>query len=287
MFDAEYAEYRCSACKKDIKNIAVQYKKCRKLFYHPGCIVKHKIYNNRQELTKCEGPFEEIRIESEREEKMKRTVGGSDRERTNSIGAAGSTTNMSGSAGRQSMTDTKIDWLVKTVREIKDEIACKKESKSIIREIIRSEMEEFKREFEKLKENMKGRNDDLLGNTHRSYANAVSEKRKENIIIVKPNKEQESETIKKLVKEKINITNMTIGITKLRKGNKGTVILGCESEGEMEELKATVQDKLGKDYSIMEPTGVKPRIKIINVGKEEMTLDDENLINHLSNHKAK
>lgn len=50
---------------------------------------------------------------------------------------------------------------------------------------------------------------------------------------------------------------MAVGITKLRKENKGTVIHGCESEGEMEELKATVQDRLGKDYSIMEPKGVK------------------------------
>lgn len=59
---------------------------------------------------------------------------------------------------------------------------------------------------------------------------------------------------------------------------KGTVILGCESEGEMEELKVTVQDKLGKDYSITKPKGVQPKIKIINVSEEEMTLDDENLI---------
>lgn len=129
MIDADYAEYKCSACKKDIKNIAVQCKKCRKLFYHPGCTIKYKIYNNRQELVKCEGPFEKIRIESEKEEGMRRTMGGSDGERANSMGAAGSTANMSGSAGRQSMTDTKIDWLVKTVREMKDEIACKKEIK--------------------------------------------------------------------------------------------------------------------------------------------------------------
>lgn len=100
MIDADYAEYRCSACKKDITNIAVQCKKCRKLFYHPGCINKHKIYNSRQELVRCEGPFEEIRIESEKEENMKKTMGGGDRERTNSIGDAGSTANTSGSASR-------------------------------------------------------------------------------------------------------------------------------------------------------------------------------------------
>lgn len=101
---------------------------------------------------------------------------------------------------------------------------------------------------------MKGKTDESLSNTRRSYANAVSE-RKESVIIVKPKKQRESETTKKIVKEKINITNMAVGITKLRKGNKGTIILGCESEGEMEELKPTVQDKMGKEYNIMEPEG--------------------------------
>lgn len=279
MIYADYAEYRCSACKKDIKNIAVQCKKCTKLFYHPGCAIKHKVYNSRQELVRCEGPFEEIRIEIEKEEtNMRKATGGSDRERTNSIGDARSTASTSGSASKQSMIDKKIEWLVKTVGEMKDEMACKKEIKTIIREIVRSEMEVIIQEFEALKESMKGKTDKSMGNTHRSYANAVSEKKKENIIIVKPKKQQESETTKKLVKEKINITNMAVGITKLKKGNKGTVILGCENEGEMEELKASVQDKLGKDYSIMEPRGVKPKIKIINVGEEEMGLDDENMM---------
>lgn len=40
-----------------------------------------------------------------------------------------------GGAGRLSSTDMKIDWLVRTVKEMKDEVACKKEIKSMIREI--------------------------------------------------------------------------------------------------------------------------------------------------------
>lgn len=268
MIDADYAEYRCSACKKEIKNIAVQCKKCGKLFYHPGCTIKHKVYNSKQELVKCEGPFEEINIINEKEENMKK--GG------NEIGATGPTACTSGGAGGQ--FDAKIDWLINTVREMKDEIAGKKEIKAVIKEIVKSEMEEIKREIEALKECMKGQIGDSVSNTSKSYANAVTGKYKENVIIVKPKKQQESEITKKLVKEKVNITNMAVGITKLRKGNNGTVILGCEGEGEMKELKATVQEKLGIDYSITEPKGIMPKIKIINVGEEEMALDDKNLI---------
>lgn len=116
------------------------------------------------------------------------------------------------------------------------------------------------------------------GSVQKSYANTVMEKKKESVLMVKP-KQQESETTKKVVKEKINITNMVVGVTKFRKGNNGTVILGYESESEMEKLKHTVQNILGKDYNIMELKATKPKIKVVNIGGEEMTLEDENLLN--------
>lgn len=67
-------------------------------------------------------------------------------------------------------------------------------------------------------------------------------------------------------------------ITKLRKGNKGTIILGCEKERELEKLKTTVQDKLGEDYKVMEPKKIEPKIKIINVGEKEIKLEEDDLI---------
>lgn len=67
-------------------------------------------------------------------------------------------------------------------------------------------------------------------------------------------------------------------ITKLRKGNKGTIILGCEKERELEKLKTTVQNKLGEDYKVMEPKKIEPKIKIINVGEKEIKLEEDDLI---------
>lgn len=49
--------------------------------------------------------------------------------------------------------------------------------------------------------------------------------KKESILIVKPKNVQESETTKKL-KERVDIKNLAVGITKLRKGGKGSVYLG-------------------------------------------------------------
>lgn len=39
------------------------------------------------------------------------------------------------------------------------------------------------------------------------------------------------------MKEKVDIKNFAVGITMLRKGSKGTVILEYESEKDMEKLK--------------------------------------------------
>lgn len=53
--------------------------------------------------------------------------------------------------------------------------------------------------------------------------------------------------------------------------------MGCESEREIK-LKETVRKKMGDEFDITEPKERNPKIKIINVSKEEMKLKDEKLI---------
>lgn len=153
MIGAEYAEYRCSACKKDVKSVVLQCKKCVKCFFQPGCANKHRIVNKDSEVVRCEGPFLEISVESEKTEMRKTPVTGNGRERLGSTGSIGSTATTSGS-NKQSSMDTKIDWLVKTVKEMKDEVACKSEIMMVIKQIIREELVAFKRELEEIKQNM-------------------------------------------------------------------------------------------------------------------------------------
>lgn len=76
----------------------------------------------------------------------------------------------------------------------------------------------------------------------------------------------------------MDIKNIPVGITKLRKGGKDSVIIGCESKDEKRKLKETVCEKMGENFEIMEPRRIKPKIKIINIGKEEMEIEDENLV---------
>ncbi|EFN81119.1 hypothetical protein EAI_10634 [Harpegnathos saltator] len=60
-----------------------------------------------------------------------------------------------GSTNRPATTDMKIDWLVRTVKKMKDKVACKKEIKAMIREIVKNELEEIKLELEEVKKTYK------------------------------------------------------------------------------------------------------------------------------------
>ncbi|KAL6265885.1 hypothetical protein P5V15_002717 [Pogonomyrmex californicus] len=147
MLESDYAGYRCCACKKEIKNVVLQCTACVKFFFHPGCAFKHKVYNKQDELVRCEGPFKEIIGDSDKTEMKKTPAAGDSRDRLGSTGSTGTAVTTSG-ASKQTGMEVKIDWLIKTVREIKDEVACKNEIKTMIAKIIREELETFRRKLE-------------------------------------------------------------------------------------------------------------------------------------------
>jgi len=117
-------------------------------------------------------------------------------------------------------------------------------------EIIREEFECFKRDFkEEFKKDLKGEfkeelkeklsqelnkvinkllNDSLIG-IKKSYSEATKEGKKKNVIIVRFKTQSKSETTKKLIKEKVDIKNMAVEITKFKKGTNGKMILDCET----------------------------------------------------------
>ena len=195
---------------------------------------------------RCEGPFKEIVNESDKVGMRRTPTTGSGRERLGSTGSKGSmaAAGTSASANKQQGMEVKIDWLIRTVKDMRDEVACKNEIKMMITQIVREEMETFRRELDEIKKNLQEKTTGRTG----SYSEAVKNKKKESILIVQPKMEQESEATKKLVKEKVDIKKLEVGITKMKKGNKGSIILGCESEREMEKLRDTVREKLGDDF---------------------------------------
>lgn len=280
--DSDYAEYQCLSCRKEIKNTVSRCKSCQKAFFHPGCVSKHKVYDKNREMVQC-GPFEKFMVDTAKEGEMKRGVAGC-RDRlgstgsTGSVGSAMTPVGKPGSGNKVLDIEGKIDVLVKMICEMKDELAYKEQMKMLIMEVVRSEMESVKGEIEELKRMICKRDDGLIIEGRKKYSGAIGEKEKENIIIVKPKVQQESETTKKILKEKIDIKSMEVGITKLKKGTKGTVVMGYETGEKVEKVRDIIQSKLGKSFEVTESKRLKHKIKIVNVGVEELKLDDNELI---------
>lgn len=111
-----------------------------------------------------------------------------------------------------------------------------------------------------------------------SYSEVVENKKKENVIVIRPNMQQENKVTKELIREKVDIKSLTLGVTKLKKGSNGTVIMEYETEEEMKILKDTVQDKLGEDFRVIESRQKKLKLKIVSISKEDMKMYDNNLI---------
>lgn len=105
----------------------------------------------------------------------------------------------------------------------------------------------------------------------KTYSGAVRGKT-EAVIIIKPKDtegENSSETTKKDIKSKIDISKLGVGITKLRKVTRGAVVVGCESKLQADKLKEKVAIDLGEKYEVKEPKKRKLKIKIYDIDKED------------------
>lgn len=105
----------------------------------------------------------------------------------------------------------------------------------------------------------------------KSYSEAAA-KKQEAVIIIKPVEEKEassSEDTKRDIKNKIDITKLRVGITKIKKVTKGAVVVGCEDKREAEKLKEKVIKDLGEKYIIQTPMKKKLKIRIFDVDKED------------------
>jgi len=289
---SDYPEYCCSACKKEIKNVVIQCTACVKFFFHPGCVCKHKVYNRQNELVKCEGPFKELRSESNKEEMRKTPVAGGSRERIGSTGSSGAKTSAGAEGISGGTTDCKIDAIYKMIREIKSEMVGKQLIRQAITEAVEEEMDRVRVEIQTWKEAelesmvsgiirrevkkladllpMMGTSIQEIGKK-KSYSEAVSNKQ-EAVIIIKPLKEDDantSEETKKDIKNKIDVAKLGLGITKMKKATKGAVVVGCENSDQAEILKEKVTSDMGEKYVIQAPVKKKRRIKIFDVEKDD------------------
>jgi len=111
----------------------------------------------------CPDPYEKFVIEGDKEEDMKKAsvAIGSSRDRLGPTGSAGMSTTSSSAnrtlnASGSSSMDAKIDWLVKAIKDLKEETSRKREVKIMIKEVVREKLRNIKQELENLRRMIQG-----------------------------------------------------------------------------------------------------------------------------------
>lgn len=295
-------EYLCRACKKEIH---IDIIKCMKMF-HPGCIHKHKVYNSDNEIVTCEGAKENFRRNKKKEKPWRAgsrneenivEVANEEKEESAYAKSRGGghaipktipkpTTEVKENSDKEylkknEVIETSVEQILKIVQEIKNTRVSRNEIRKIVDEAIGAEVQNLRQEIEDIKKTLLKINNNQSKekqNGITSYSEATKAKRSESILIVKPKGQQESETTKNTVLEKIKIKTLPIGVSRLTKGNNGTIIIGCENGKEVEKLKTSVETTIGKDFETIIPRQKQPKIKIIGIDKEEMELTDELIV---------
>lgn len=108
------------------------------------------------------------------------------------------------------------------------------------------------------------------GTEKKSYS-VVVKNETESVIIIKPKDDEEksSEVTKKDIKNKIHVSRLGVGITKIKKITRGDVVVGCENKQQADKLKEEVTKDLKVKYSIQAPKQKKLKVKIFDIDKKD------------------
>lgn len=102
-------------------------------------------------------------------------------------------------------------------------------------------------------------------------------------IVIKPKeKTQNSGKTKKAIKDSIKPDVMKLGVSMMRGGRDGGVIIGCQDEATLTTLRDTAKEVLGSDYSVEYPRKRKPRLMISGVDVEHVA-EEVNLKDMITN----
>lgn len=106
--------------------------------------------------------------------------------------------------------------------------------------------------------------------TQRSYASIV----KDSVVVVKPVLGKDSEKTREIVKQKFKPEELGVGISGVKKGRDGAVVIKCRNRDEAGQVMETIQKNLGNEYRSHIPAKKNPRIKIthIDAGFDEQSL---------------
>ncbi|KMQ95301.1 hypothetical protein RF55_4490 [Lasius niger] len=191
----------------------------------------------------------------------------------------------------------KIDALYKMITEIKNDLVGKKLIKNIIKETIKEEIDRVRQEIlswketelelyisrivrkevQKIADGLPNLNSIQPEARKKKLYSEAASKDQETVIIIKPKEEDagSSEVTKLEIKNKIDVSKLGVGITKMKKATRGAVVVGCENKTQAERLKEKATKDLGEKYVIQTPKKKNLKIKIYDVDSEDSENEQE------------
>lgn len=108
----------------------------------------------------------------------------------------------------------------------------------------------------------------------KSYSQAAKQ---QDFIVVKPKDQaQKSSITRKDVENKVDPSELGLGISRVRHVQKGGIAIKCSKEGmPVENICMSLEDKLGDQYDVKKLEKKNPKIKIFNVYRKDVEDDEE------------
>lgn len=137
---------------------------------------------------------------------------------------------------------------------------------------------------------MRNLNKDSTSTNQNSYSSVVKNKtsdtkkfNSQRIIIQHTNQQQDSAETANMIKNKVDIAKLGIGVNKIVNSDRGKVIIDVDKEADKVTLLNEIQNKLGDNVTTKSVMRKLPKLKIINVEEGILQMDEKDIIEKLSN----
>lgn len=117
------------------------------------------------------------------------------------------------------------------------------------------------------------------GNIIKSYANVVSRE----AVVIKPKNVQDSDKTKEELIEKLNPSDIEVGIAQMKSATDGGIIIKCKTREDTEKIKKAAEECMGNQYKIKIPEQKNPCVKIVDFDED---MKKEELIHCLKRQNA-
>lgn len=149
-----------------------------------------------------------------------------------------------------------------------------REEMNLMRGIYEEELRKWQEQIMKMVEDkMKSLSNTAMKASPQSYAMVAKKQMMEPALVVKPILEQNSKDTKSDIREKINPTELGVGVSQFREAAKGQVIIKTDANGRAR-LEEAIKTKFADKYEVKLAKMRTPNVRLFGINKEDDAEDD-------------